>query len=88
MLSLTPSETWELQLIRKLKYDPKYFSVIDLVFNVYAQNEGKIQARRKWLALFEKILKNNNGGQGFLVGNDVSPHPLLCTRSEIDLLIL
>jgi glutathione S-transferase len=36
------------------------------------ENEGKIQARRKWLALFEKILKNNNGGQGFLVGNDIT----------------
>jgi len=31
------------------------------------------------LAFFERILKNNNGGQGFLVGNDVSHDQLSCS---------
>jgi glutathione S-transferase len=33
---------------------------------------AKAEARRKWLSHFERLLKNNNGGNGFLVGNDIT----------------
>eukprot|EP00029_Vermamoeba_vermiformis_P004237 TRINITY_DN14776_c0_g1_i1.p1 TRINITY_DN14776_c0_g1~~TRINITY_DN14776_c0_g1_i1.p1 ORF type:complete len:204 (-),score=46.50 TRINITY_DN14776_c0_g1_i1:13-624(-) len=36
------------------------------------ETEGKNQARRKWFSIYERILKNNNGGQGYLVGDDIT----------------